>query len=81
MEVGVALSWPDLAIVLLPATENCGRWLRWPGYLAISLVGNSQGSSPAFCLLHQASLHSVAYAVAQIDVKAPWLNKERFVTR
>ena len=36
-------------------------------------------SSPALGLLLHGSLHAVVNAIAHIDVKTPWLTKERFV--
>ena len=36
-------------------------------------------SSPAWGLLQTGSLHAVVNAIADIDVKAPWLPKQRFI--
>ena len=44
-------------------------------------VGSTPISSPAWGHLLQGSLHAVVDAIAHIDVKPPWLTKERFVLR
>ena len=36
-------------------------------------------SSPAWGLLPHGSLHAVVNAITHIDIKPPWLTKERFV--
>ena len=47
------------------------------------MAGRARGehtkSSPDWVLLQHGSLHAVVDAVAHIDVKTPWLTKERLV--